>query len=77
MTKNQKRIYQIAEEVGGKVRESYSGRNMFGKSCMGIVTDNPLDCIALAGRDGLKGAKIDNMGKSNIVYWEKIAAIDE
>lgn len=64
---------------------SYSGRNMFGKQCVGFTTDNEIyDCVQLALElrsggvepdDNLKlfrGATIDSMGRSTIVYFPRI-----
>ena len=38
MTREQQiqRIHEIAEEVDGTVRTSYSGRCMYGRTCYGI-----------------------------------------
>jgi hypothetical protein len=32
-------IRDAADEVGGEVREDYSGRGMYGATCMGIVVE--------------------------------------
>jgi hypothetical protein len=51
------------------VRNDYSGRGMYGKTCLGIVCDNPIHIIEEAAQRGLLGAKIDSMGQDSIVYW--------
>ena len=44
----------------------------YGKKCLGIVCDDPEDVIAEVG---VKGAKMDSMGKSTIVYWPDVQSI--
>lgn len=65
-------IDDIATEVGGDVRESYSGRGMYGETCYGIVCDNANRCLELAGAAGLLGGKVDSMGRQMIVYWPNV-----
>jgi hypothetical protein len=64
MTARDKKFKEKAESLGYKVRE-YSGRNMFGRVCLGATVDNPNDFIA---EMGMKGLKVDQMGLSYIVY---------
>lgn len=71
MTKFQK-LKQIAEDNGWSFREDYSGRWMFGKTCAGIVTDDPYECVSQAKRKKIQGHVTDNMGLSTIVYWPHI-----
>ena len=71
MTKFEK-VHEVADFVGGSVREDYSGRFMFGKSCWGIVTNDPDGAIRKATRLGLRGGRMDNMGLDYIVYWPHI-----
>ena len=59
------------------VREQYSGRGMYGKNCVGIVTSNPVEVIELAAQVGITGAKMDSMGMDTIVYWPKIQFVEE
>ncbi len=65
-------IEDVADEIGGTVRSTYSGRGMYGKTCYGIDCDDITSCIELAAAKGLKGAKTDNMGKGYIVYWPSV-----
>lgn len=67
-------IRTVAEAVGGEVREDYSGRGMFGKTCCGIDCDNADAAIEEAASRGLRGAKVDGMGKGFIVYWPSVSA---
>ena len=66
--------------------QSYSGRGMYGKSCVGITCDNPSDVVldiiqAQAENDPtevselidmLRRSSQDSMGRSAIIYWPKI-----
>lgn len=65
-------LSEIAEELGGRVRETYSGRGMFGRTCLGIVCSNATTCIEMAARKGIRGASTDNMGLDYIVYWRSL-----
>lgn len=69
-------VNDVADLLGGSVRDDYSGRGMFGKSCYGIVCDDANECIAEAGALGLRGARTDSMGRSVIVYWPSIQGKD-
>jgi len=64
LTIKEKKFKEKAESLGYTVR-TYSGRGMFGRSCPAVTVDNPNDFIA---EIGMKGLKIDNMGRSYIVY---------
>jgi hypothetical protein len=61
---------QFAEENDLGFRSDYSGRGMFGKTCVGVTTDDPNDLIAQLG---IRGAVVDQMGKRHIVYWPKLS----
>ena len=60
---------EVAAEVDGRVRETYSGRGMYGRECFGIVCTDTSTCIEAAAVHGITGAKTDNMGLQYIVYW--------
>lgn len=64
-----KTLEQVAEVVGGTLRDDYSGRGMFGKQCYGIDCDNWAECVEEAAIAGIRNAKYDQMGKGYIVYW--------
>lgn len=66
-------IGNTAEAVNGDVRDNYSGRGMFGKTCYAIDCNDPVHTIIEAGKNGLPTPKIDNMGKGFIVYWPSIS----
>ncbi|MEK7414203.1 MAG: hypothetical protein AAB263_12885 [Planctomycetota bacterium] len=69
------RIIEAAEIDGRELRRSYSGRCMYGATCLGIVCPDPLDVIAEVG---LRGARMDSMGRSDsIVYWPHIQADED
>lgn len=71
-----KTLTEIAEIVGGTLRNDYSGRGMYGETCYGIDCQSSTDCIETAAQFGIKGAKVDNMGKSWIVYWPHLKKED-
>lgn len=64
-----KLMEDIASECDGKIRADYSGRNMYGRVTWGIVTELPISAIEAAASRGLRGASMDSMGLSTIVYW--------
>ncbi len=63
-------LRELAKDRGDRFREKYSGRGMYGRTCVGIVTDSPEDVIADAG---IRGAHTDDMGLSTIVYWPSLS----
>ena len=64
-----------AADLGGEaVRPEYSGRAMYGATCLGIVHDSLdqlIDFVVAMAEDGvsLRGARQDSMGHSTITYW--------
>ena len=65
-------LQAIARIVDGDMHQNYSGRGMYGETCLGIVTDDPTACMEYAAQRGITGAKMDNMGRQYIVYWPNI-----
>lgn len=60
---------------------SYSGRNMYGRSCLGIDMESMTDafCFALSVQDEdlallLDSPAFDNMGRGIIVYFPNVEA---
>jgi len=66
------KIEEVAEEYDGKVRTNYSGRGMCGRTCYGIVTNDPNSVISAVG---IRGACTDSMGLDTIVYWPSVKAV--
>ncbi len=62
-------LAEIAAEAGGTVYRDYSGRGMFGATCVGIEGDHLAAVLEAAGARGLRGACHDQLGKGWIVYW--------
>lgn len=72
----------LAWDISGEVYEDYSGRGMFGKSCMGITVENVEKAIFLLGKwaaenetgftSELERFQTDSMGRSSIIYFPKI-----
>lgn len=69
-------LNEVADIVGGEIRDDYSGRGMYGQRCYGIECDEPLACIEQAAMQGISGANYDQMGLQYIVYWPRIRNID-
>ncbi len=65
-------LNEVADEIGGEIRDDYSGRGMFGRNCYGIECDDPIPCIENAAMQGISGANYDQMGLQYIVYWPRI-----
>lgn len=61
-------VHTLALRFGG-LREDYSGRGMFGATCLGVVTRTPRQLVKAAATLGLHGHRTDSMGISTIVYW--------
>ena len=72
----EKTLAEVAEMVGGNLRTDYSGRGMFGSTCFGIDCESSTECIETAAQFGIKGAKVDKMGKGWIVYWPHLKKIE-
>lgn len=69
-----KALKEIAESTESRFYNGYSGRGMFGKECVGIVTGDPQFIEEEAVMVGIRGARRDNMGLDYIVYWPNIPA---
>jgi hypothetical protein len=81
-------LEELADELQGEARGAYSGRAMYGQSCVGIVLDSERELIALGVAisqivedEDLKtiltnGARIDTMGMGIIVYWSSLSCED-
>lgn len=66
-------LQDIADSLGGRYRDDYSGRCMYGKTCPGITVDgDENEVIEEAGARGIRGARTDSMGRGVIVYWPGI-----
>lgn len=69
------------EVSGAYLMQRYSGRNMYGRSCAGVVGtlgDAIRFVLELADQDVDVGAMgepcMDNMGRDAIVYWPDVQA---
>lgn len=80
-------VKEYCEDKGLDFREDYSGRGMYGRSCMAITCDNPLNTLCelfayiVDSDDDLDGydvrrvlgePKQDSMGMSSILYFPKM-----
>jgi hypothetical protein len=70
------------------LRKAYSGRNMFGRTCIGIVCDNivgvSLELAVDLQENGMNdliqlmvNASWDSMGRQSIVYFPSLQCSDE
>ena len=77
MNKQQEAVRKLAEDTGTELRESYSGRFMYGKICMGIVCDKSdyEDVLERAVKLGLKNHRTDNMGLRMIIYFPDVEGL--
>lgn len=67
-------LKQVAESIGGRFYDDYSGRGMFGARCASIYCDDDDACIEAAAAAGVTGARRDRMGLGYVVYWPQIRA---
>lgn len=66
------------------IRTGYSGRGMYGKECLAVVYDQPVDLIrfvvAMAERgwgDALTDSVAqDSMGLGAVIYWPNVTVVD-
>ena len=87
MDKDKKKVIEImqdfCEQYNHELRDDYSGRRMYGDTCVGIVCDYPLEvlvelCQYLADNDiddfheYLSGVRQDSMGMENIIYFPEL-----
>ena len=70
----------LAWDIGGEVYEDYSGRGMFGKTCLGITVENLEKSIFKLGKESadydfskeLANFQTDSLGRSFIIYFPKL-----
>ena len=77
-------IREYCDGEGLDYREDYSGRGMYGRNCIGITCDNPLNTLCklfayiVDSDDDLDGYDVqctlgepeqDSMGMNNILYF--------
>lgn len=66
-------LLEVTYSIGNRFVPGYSGRGMYGKKCVAIVTNDPESVIEAAGAQGITGAYTDSFGLDMIVYWPGIA----
>lgn len=79
-------LEEIAQEVDGSTRTDYSGRGMYGSTCVGIVASDLLQLGAAIARvvedndelrdELLSNSRTDSMGYDTIVYWTRVTCND-
>lgn len=64
------------------IRTNYSGRGMFGKTCLGLVYDSLSDLLVFVAYlarededhlDWISRVRQDSMGMSTIAYWPSVS----
>lgn len=65
------KIKERLEAAGIETRE-YSGRGMFGKTCLAAVADRQATVFAKIGEKAIKTARTDSMGLDVVVYWPDV-----
>jgi len=58
------KIKAITDEIGGQYENSYSGRGMYGMTCVGIHCKDAIQ--------GIHGGRFDTMSKESVAYWPSI-----
>jgi len=71
---SQQKVRELAHLGGLSLRTDYSGRGMFGQTCMGVVCDKEdyEETIEKAAELGLSGHRTDDMGRQMIIYYPQI-----
>lgn len=68
-------LLEIADNFGDEgvdsIRYEYSGRFMYGDTCVGIVTDYPDKVVKAMESLNITGANFDSMARSTIVFWKQ------
>jgi len=79
-------IVDAAESIGERCR-SYSGRGMYGRSCLGITCSNPMETLMqivaqiadgnyaddlFQTYDSMVNVKMDSMGIDSIIYFPNL-----
>jgi hypothetical protein len=93
MTDVLKFVVELLEEEGFDLRRDYSGRGMYGKTCLGLVGDTRdlIRFIRFIERehadeytnfpmddvDWLDDVREDSMGRSTIFYWPKVQVVSD
>lgn len=78
---DQEKIEQTCDAIGGTLHTHYSGRGMFGQSCMGISIKSPDEILMFMAERGWRNlAKLmsrDSLGKGYICYWQKVQHVEK
>lgn len=85
-------LESLTLSAGGDAYFGYSGRGMYGATCVGITLPNLTDFVSLGAaiktmydndeidsemyREMLTGASTDSMGHDCIIYWHNIGCDD-
>ena len=72
-------LHEMEDSGYGEVRRDYSGRGMYGATCIGFVSDLSAMVIAkklvqFGGAEFVESAREDSMGLATIYYWPDVKA---
>jgi hypothetical protein len=70
------KLIDALQNAGYKPR-SYSGRGMFGQTCVGVYLESESELWTMADElvdiDGLYAPRTDSLGLGIIAYWPRVA----
>lgn len=66
-------LKQLADAGYGTYRPHYSGRGMYGVSCVGFDTDDPDEVKYRVRAAGFPSPTTDRMGLGWILYWPGVS----
>jgi hypothetical protein len=78
--------YDADLDPDSAIRADYSGRAMYGATCLGLVHDGQGELIKFVialvqydedAADWLSSTRSDSMGLSQITYWPRVTVADE
>lgn len=85
-------IKDFCDDEGLNYRDDYSGRGMYGRSCVAVDCDNPLETLSgifaylVDSDDDIEGCDVqfslgepkqDSMGMGSILYFPKLSTKDK
>lgn len=70
-------VDELFRDIPCEVRYEYSGRGMYGRTCLGVVVDPKHVSSVLRMNLGDRGPVTDDMGIQTIVYWTDVHVVGE
>ena len=71
---NLEKLQDVVKKLGPdySVYPNYSGRFMFGETCLGVVGPDVFEIKSATRKKGFSNPVVDNMGLDFIVYWPRM-----